>query len=65
MAVDRFLYTFGGDPEEFSLPTKGCRGQIFRWNEEPTRESFEPVAHTFSEWLEAMLERAESNTGFQ
>jgi hypothetical protein len=57
------IYVFGRDPERWStLENKPSRGMIFRWNGEPTSQAFEPVAHTFSDWLEAMLERFPSKS---
>lgn len=54
----RHFYVFGHDPEQGATPEpKPSRGVVFRWTGEPTPEAFEPVAHTFSDWLEAMLER--------
>jgi hypothetical protein len=51
------FYVFGSDPERFQgLAAKESRGEIFRWNGDPKPECFQPVAHTFSEWLESMLE---------
>jgi hypothetical protein len=60
--TDHFVYFFGRDPEISyeGIPDKESRGNIFRWTGEPTRESFEPVACTFSDWLEAMLEQNKS-----
>ena len=52
------FYVFGSDPERFDGQVlRESRGEIFRWNGESNRESFEPVAHTFSEWLEWMVNR--------
>jgi hypothetical protein len=52
------FYVFGSDPERFDGQVlREGRGQIFRWDGGSTRESFEPVGHTFSEWLEWMLNR--------
>lgn len=52
------IYVFGHDPEQWAtLEAKPSRAVIFRWTGEPTPEAFEPVAHSFSDWLEAMLER--------
>jgi len=58
-----FYYVFGDDPERFAdlSNIKENRGHIFRWNGEPTRESFQPVADTFSDWLEGMLARTTVN----
>jgi len=54
----RFYYVFGGDPERFDGDQiNESRASIFRWSGDHTREAFEPVAHTFSEWLEGMLDR--------
>jgi Domain of unknown function (DUF4419) len=52
------FYVFGIDPEIFGGEVlRASRGQIFRWDGGSTRESFEPVGHSFSEWLERMLSR--------
>jgi hypothetical protein len=51
--TDHFIYVFGRDPEKYVL--NKYRGEIFRWTGEPTRESFEPVAHTFTDWLAEIL----------
>ena len=51
-----YFYVFGHDPEQRSGFNES-RAQIFRWNGGHSKESFKPVAHTFSEWLEAMLDR--------
>lgn len=54
----RHLYLFGEDPQHWAtLGAKPSRGVIFRWNGELTPEAFEPVAQTFTDWLEAMLAR--------
>jgi hypothetical protein len=56
---NHFLYLFGKDPEQFDgFTIEESRSRIFRWTGELTRESFEPVAPAFSDWLETMLERA-------
>ena len=56
-----YFYVFGSDPEQFhGLQVKESRAQIFRWSGEHAKEAFEPVAHTFSEWLEAMLDRTKA-----
>jgi len=53
------FYVFGDDPERFDgQDLRESRGQIFRWDGGSNRESFEPVGHSFSEWLEWMLNRA-------
>ncbi len=57
--ANRYFYAIGSDPEIFQGTTiKESRGNIFRWTGEFTREAFEPIAHSFSEWLEGMLDRA-------
>jgi hypothetical protein len=57
-----YFYVFGNDPERFDgLEVKESRGSVFRWNGEPTRDSFDPVAPTFSQWFEDMLDRTKSD----
>jgi hypothetical protein len=52
------FYVFGSDPERFDgQALRESRGQIFRWDGGSTPESFQPVGHSFSEWLEWMLNR--------
>jgi hypothetical protein len=57
----KHFYVFGRDPEFDGMGMRESRGQIFRWTGEPTSEAFEPIAHTFSEWLETMLDRTKAS----
>lgn len=55
--VGTSLYVFGRDPElRLSKDHRTSRGEIFRWTRSRTADAFMPVAHTFTEWLDQLLD---------